>query len=516
MGPGQAGRGRGTVSSIDLVSLTKTFGPTVACAEVSVSFQGGRIHALLGENGAGKSTLMSMLSGLFPPDSGEIRVDGRPVEFHAPADALDAGIGMVYQHFKLFDDLSVADNLFAGRKHALPRLLSAKGRSNRARAICERYGVSQGKARRVGDLAIADRQQLEIVRLLARGTSVLIFDEPTAVLSPQEAARLFELLTQLKNDGHLVILITHKLQEVIDVSDSITVMRHGAVVASLETAGTSVDELARLMIGRRVAAESVKAPPPESGESALSLRGVHALGALRTPALTGVTLEVRSGEIVGLGGVTGNGQSELIEVLAGTLRPSSGTISVGGVAARKIKPRTMQQLGLGLVPEERNDVGLARGLSLWENLILKTYREHPIRRGPLLLRRMAIQKAEQLTQEIANAWGGLDLRRTAGTLSGGQAQRILLNREVSVARTALVLAYPTRGLDVGASAEVWQAVSQARNTGLGVLVVSEDVEELIGVADRISIMYAGSIIGEMSTENPDRDKLARMLGGVAA
>jgi general nucleoside transport system ATP-binding protein len=516
MSSGQTGRRHRTVSAIDLVSLTKTFGPTVACAAVSVSFQAGRIHALLGENGAGKSTLMSMLSGLFPPDSGEIRVDGTPVEFHSPADALQAGIGMVYQHFKLFDDLSVADNLFAGRKRALPPLLSAKGRTGRAGAICKRYGVSLGKANRVGDLAIADRQQLEIVRLLARGTSVLIFDEPTAVLSPQESARLFELLIQLRNDGHLVILITHKLQEVIDVSDSITVMRQGSVVANLDTADTSIDELARLMIGRHLSTANVKEPPPEFGGSVLSLNDVHALGALRAPALTGVTLEVKSGEIVGLGGVTGNGQSELIEVLAGTRRLSSGTISVGGVAAEKIRPRTMHELGLGLVPEERNDVGLARALSLWENLILKNYREHPIRRGPLLLRRVAIQKAEQLTREIAKAWGGLDLRRTAGTLSGGQAQRILLNREVAVARTALVLAYPTRGLDVGASVEVWEAVLQARNTGLGVLVISEDIEALIGIADRISIMYAGSIIGEVSTENPDRDQIARMLGGVAA
>jgi simple sugar transport system ATP-binding protein len=516
MKPGKTRHSRKIVSTVDLVSVTKAFGSTVACDAVSVSFQAGRIHALLGENGAGKSTLMSMLSGLFSPDSGEIRVDGVPVEFHAPGDALQAGIGMVYQHFKLFDDLPVADNLFAGRKRALPPLLSAKGRANEARAICSRYGVSLGQANRVGDLAIAERQQLEIVRLLARGTSVLIFDEPTAVLSPQEASRLFELLTQLKNDGHLVILITHKLQEVIDVSDSITVMRQGAVVASLDTAGTSVGELARLMIGRHLGTDDVKAPAPEFGGSALSLTDVHALGALRTPALTGVTLDVKGGEIVGLGGVTGNGQSELIEVLAGTLRLSSGTISVGGVAADKVSPRAMHKLGLGLVPEERTDVGLARGLSLWENLILKTYREHPIRRGLLLRRRLAVQQAEQLTDEIARAWGGLDLRRTAGTLSGGQAQRILLNREVAVARTALVLAYPTRGLDVGASAEVWEAVLQARSTGLGVLVISEEIEALIGIADRISIMYAGSIIGEVSTENPDRDQIARMLGGVAA
>jgi simple sugar transport system ATP-binding protein len=513
---GQSGRPRAAVSTIDLVSLTKAFGDTMACDAVSVSFQAGRIHALLGENGAGKSTLMSMLSGLFPPDSGEIRVDGTAVTLHAPGDALDLGIGMVYQHFKLFDDLSVADNLFAGRKRALPPLLSAKRRSQRAAALCERYGMSFGKASRVGDLAIADRQQIEIVRLLARGTSVLIFDEPTAVLSPQEASRLFGLLLRLKNDGHLVILITHKLQEVIDVSDSITVLRRGAVVASLETGDTTVDELAQLMVGRGLSKKTVKAPPPEFGGSALSLSDVHALGALRSPALNGVTLEVRSGEIVGLGGVTGNGQTELIEVLAGTLRPSRGTISIGGVAAEKINPRTMHKLGLGLVPEERNDVGLARGLSLWENLILKTYREHPIRRGPLLLRRIAVGKAEQLTREIAKAWGGLDLRRTAGTLSGGQAQRILLCREVSVARTALVLAYPTRGLDVGASAEVWEAVAQARSLGLGVLVISEEIESLIEIADRISIMYGGSIIGEASTVNPDRDQIARMLGGVAA
>lgn len=493
--------------SVELRGITKRYGDLVANDGVDFDVRRGEVHALLGENGAGKTTLMRILYGLTSPDGGEIRFDGRPVAIRSPHDAIRSGVGMVTQHFSLVRTMTVAENLALGRGGLL---VDERAAGEGARRASERYGIRIDPGAVVGDLSVGEQQRVEILKALARDCRFLILDEPTAVLVPQEVEALFETLRRLVTAGLGVVFISHKLGEVRAISDRVSVLRQGRLIATVPPT-TEERELARLMVGRPMAglARTSQAVAPET-EPVLRVRGLSATGRHGLTAISDVDIDVRPGEIVGVAGVSGNGQTELVEVLSGIRRPISGSIRVGGVELAGADPAEVVRAGLGRIPEDRY-ASLVPELSVAENLVLERIGEF-VTRGRLDEGRIR-RHAEELIERFAIRARPAD---RLATLSGGNIQKVLLARVLSRDPRVLVVAQPTRGLDVGATEYVRGQLLARRAAGVGILLVSEDLDELLALADRIVVMYEGRIVGELDATDADLDRLGLLMAGRTA
>lgn len=505
---------------LELRGIVKRFPGVLANDHISLKLYPGEILALLGENGAGKTTLMNILYGLLPPDEGTVMVRGDPVRFSSPADAIGKGIGMVHQHFMLVPVMTVAENVMLGEEKVHHRFfLDRAGVSEAIRKISERYGLAVDPQAYVQDLPVGIQQRVEIIKLLYRQADILILDEPTAVLTPQEVHELFGILKGLAAAGHSLIFITHKLKEALELADRIVVLRRGQVVGETEAARADEATLARMMVGRDVELV-VQKPVARPGEPVLTVEDLWVEGEHGEPAVRGVSLEVRSGEIVGIAGVQGNGQTEFMEALVG-LRPSrAGRVMLLGRPVMGLSPRQVLEAGVGYIPEDRQRDGLILPFAIEDNLVLDTYYHPPLSRRGWLDRRAIRQRAEKLAQafDIRTASLGLPVR----TLSGGNQQKVIVARELSRSIRLILALQPTRGLDVGSIEYIHQRIVEAREAGAGVLFVSTELDEILALSDRIVVFYRGRIVGTLEAAAADREQLGLLMagatgtGGVAA
>ena len=503
--------------AVEMRGITKRFPGVLANDSVDFVLRQGEIHALLGENGAGKSTLVNVLTGLYQPDVGTILINGQPVAFGSPGDAIRNGIGMVHQHFMLVPTQTVTENILLGLDK--PRFIMRMASFEREiGALGERYGLRVDPGAKIWQISVGEQQRVEILKILYRGARVLIMDEPTAVLAPQEIDDLFRTLRSMVAEGKSVIFISHKLNEVTRIADRITVLRKGAVTAAgLRPSETDASGLARLMVGREVVFR-LERKPRQAGEVVLAVEDAHALNDRGLPALRGVSLHVRAGEIVGLAGVAGNGQSELAEVITGLRAPTRGRVLVGGEAVVDLtkgggaKGQVIQRLiraGVSHIPEDRTHVGTAPNLSVTDNLIMKAYRSPPIGRGWSVDKAAARSRAAQLREEYEIAAPSVET--PVRLLSGGNLQRLILAREISGKPTLMIAMQPTRGLDVGAIEGVQRLLLEQRDAGAAVLLVSEELDELMSLSDRIYVIFAGDLMGEV--RQTDAASLGMMMIG---
>jgi simple sugar transport system ATP-binding protein len=497
-----------------MIGISKRFPGVVANDDVSFEAAPGEVHALLGENGAGKTTLSNVLTGLYRPDEGEIELYGERVHFHSPRDALDAGICMVHQHFRLVEPFSVAENIVLGdhRKHGRSFFLHTSATEAHVADLESRYGLRIDPKARIWQLSVGEQQRVEILKALYREARILIMDEPTAVLTPQEADALFETLRAMAADGKTVIFISHKLHEVMAVADRVTVLRGGKTVTTVDVAGASPRSLAALMVGREVetAARVERDAPPEQA-LALAVEGLSAHGDRGGEALHDVSLHVRAGEIVAIVGVAGNGQRELAETISGIRPSSAGTVSVGGKVLRGGDPRQAIGAGIAHVPEDRLGTGLAPSISVARNAVLKTYRSRPVSSGPFLRLGQIADLARSLMERYDVKAPGPET--PARNLSGGNLQKLVLGREFQGDPNVLIAAQPTRGLDVGAIETVHAYLRQAAAAGVAVLLVSEDLDEAFALADRLVVMYEGRIVGEADASSATVDEIGFLMAG---
>jgi ABC-type uncharacterized transport system ATPase subunit len=509
---GPAPNGSAPTAKPTLVSLrqiTKSFPGILANDQVDFDVQAGEIHALLGENGAGKTTLMNILYGIYRPDSGEIWIKGKRVEIRSPRDAIQLGIGMVHQHFKLVLPHTVAENVALGLR-GTPFWAPARAVAKKLRDFSERYGLPVDPDRRVWELSAGEQQRVEILKALIRGAEVLILDEPTSVLTPQEVQELFKVLQHMKAEGHGIIFISHKLDEVLEVADRITVMRRGKVVGTVPARDTNKAELARMMVGREVVFRLEKAVC-HPGEAALRVEDVYARNDRGLFALKGVSFHVCRGEILGIAGIAGNGQRELVEVLTGLRRAEKGKIFLLGEEVTNRSPRFLSDLGCAHVPEERIRMGIVPALPVEENLILKKHHRPPFCRGFFLngkaVRSFALNAIEEYGIMTPSP------RTPAKLLSGGNIQRLILARELSGSPAVVIAAHPTYGLDVGATEQIRQLLLRQREEGAAVLLVSEDLEEIMELSDRIAVMFRGEIMGIVPAEKATLEMIGLMMAG---
>lgn len=494
---------------LELKGITKVFGPLVANDDINLTVEPGQIHALLGENGAGKSTLMNVLYGLYHPDAGEILIDGQPVRFEGPGDAVAAGIGMVHQHFMLVPVFSVAESVALGYEPTTAGIISRKRAAQKVTELSERFGFNLDPNALIEDLPVGVQQRVEIVKALSRDAKILILDEPTAVLTPQETDELIEIMRQLKESGTSIIFITHKLREIRAIADQITVIRRGKVVGQARPTD-SEKQLASMMVGREVNLGVIKTQA-KGGDPVLALQGVTLVDEAGHVALDHLDFDVRSGEILCIAGVQGNGQTELCETILGLQVPDGGQITLAGenIDHQKIKARL--RAGMGYVPEDRSKDGMIATFSVAENMILDVYDQAPFATGISMHPPVVDANAKKLAGEF-------DVRLTSvqdpiSTLSGGNQQKAILARELSREIKLLVAAQPTRGLDVGSIEFVHKRIVEERDAGAAVLLVSTELDEVASLADRIAVMYRGRIVGIVPPDTP-RDALGLMMAGV--
>ena len=501
-----------TSNAIEMQGIVKRFPGVLANDRVDFEVRTGEIHALLGENGAGKSTLMNVLAGLYRPEEGTIRVHGRQVDLRSPRDAIDRGIGMVHQHFMLVPSQSVTENILLGLDE--PRFVMNLHRYERRVAeLAREFGLSVDPHAKIWQLSVGEQQRVEILKMLYRGTDILILDEPTAVLAPQEIEDLFGILRSMVEEGKSLVFISHKLGEVMAVADRITVLRKGQVTASgLRPTETTAADLARLMVGRKVLFQSEK-KIQDAGEVVLSVDTVCAENDKRLPALRKISFEVRAGEILGLAGVAGNGQRELAEVITGLRKCDSGQVLVNGQVVSNRSARVAIDGGVAHVPEDRKETGSAPNLSITNNLILKAYRTPPISRRAAVDYPVAREHAENLKDEYEIIAPSVET--SVRHLSGGNLQRVILAREISAGPGLMIAMQPTRGLDVGAIEGVHRLLLQLREAGTAVLLVSEELDEIMMLSDRIAVIYEGQIVGEVSGEASAemREQIGLMMTG---
>jgi simple sugar transport system ATP-binding protein len=497
---------------VALRGIVKEFPGVRANDGVDFELRPGEIHALLGENGAGKTTLMNVLAGLVRPDSGTIEILGDDAPVRSPRNAIDRGIGMVHQHFRLVDRFTVAENVTLGW-HAPKAILRPGPLEREIARLSTTYGMPVQADRPVWQLSVGEQQRVEILKNLYRGARVLILDEPTAVLTPQESLGLFESLRRMAEEGRGVVFISHKLDEVMTVADRITVLRRGRNVATVAKAKTNQGEMARMMIGQDLP-QAAAAGDREAGAPVLRLEAVEAADDRGLPALAGVELEVNAGEILGLAGVAGNGQLALAEVVVG-LRPISGgrVLFEGEDVSRWSIPRRIAA-GIGYCPENRLRHGVAPALSIAENLIAKSYRRAPVAGRFFLDRRGARRAAEELAKRFDIR--GADLDAPVTSLSGGNVQKVVLAREISAEPRLLIAAQPTRGLDVGAAETTRRLLIEQRDAGRAVLVISEDLDELVRISDRVAVICAGRIMGTFPADQADEEQIGLLMAGRAA
>lgn len=498
--------------AVELEGITKRFPGVVANQDVRIRVMPAEVHAIVGENGAGKSTLMKILYGMQRPDEGIIRVGGREVSFHSPKDAISAGIGMVHQHFMLAENLTVLENVVLGSEPVTADRvrLDFDGARKRIRELSRTYGMPLDPDRLVEDLAVGERQRLEIIKVLYRGARILILDEPTAVLVPQEVDELFKNLRELKREGVTVIFISHKLDEVLEIADTITVMRGGRTVATVNPAEVTARKLAHLMVGSEL-------PTPETRESTvtdevvLSVQGLTVHTQDGREVLRNVSFEVRKGEVVGIAGVEGNGQKELVEAIMGLPGNMSGRIVLDGRDITRWGTRDRREAGVGYIPEDRHERGLLLISPLWENTMLGHQTRRPFIRGPWIDRGGAHRRTDEVIRGFRVITPGPDV--PAYALSGGNQQKLIVGREMTAGPRLLIAAQPTRGIDVGAQAAVWEEIRRARAEGLGVLLISADLEELIGLSDTLYVVLRGELVAKLDPGKVTPEELGSHMTG---
>jgi general nucleoside transport system ATP-binding protein len=497
------------VPLLELRGITKRFPGVIANQDVDLVVYPREIHALLGENGAGKSTLMNVVVGLYRPEEGQILWRGKAVDIGSPHDAYELGIGMVHQHFMLVKPMTVAENVTLGME-ADGFVLDLQQVGEQIRELGKRYKMRVDPHVPVWQLSVGEQQRVEILKLLYRGADLLILDEPTAVLTPQEAEELGDTLTQMTAEGKAVIFITHKLDEVMRFATRVTVLRGGRVSATLNTAGSSKAELAREMVGREVLFRLDK-EAVEPGSVVLSMQDVHARSDKGLPALPGVSLEIRQGEILGIAGVAGNGQQELAEVVTGLRSVTAGQIHMEGTAVTNCSPLQAIRSGVCHIPADRMGVGVAGNMTVADNLIMKQFRRAPISRGQLLIPSAIRDYARRMVDAFRIATPST--RTPVRNLSGGNLQKAILAREIDAGGSLLVAAYPARGLDVGATETVHGHLLEQRGAGKAILLISEELEELLSLADRIAVTYEGRIMGVVRSEDANVEELGLMMAG---
>lgn len=495
---------------IEMRDITKVFGGFVANDKINLHLRKGEIHALLGENGAGKSTLMNMLAGLLEPTSGEIAVNGQVVNLDSPSKAASLGIGMVHQHFMLVEAFTVAENIILGSELTKNGVLDIAGASKEIKALSERYGLAVDPSAKVADISVGAQQRVEILKTLYRGADILIFDEPTAVLTPSEIDELMAIMKNLVKEGKSIILITHKLDEIRAVSDRVTVIRRGKSIETVEIAGATNADLAEMMVGRSVSFKTEKqASKPK--EVVLSIKDLVVNENRGVPAVKNLSLDVRAGEIVGIAGIDGNGQSELIQAITGLRKVESGSIELKGDSIVGLHPRQITELSVGHVPEDRHRDGLILEMMISENIALQTYYKEPHSKNGILNYSNITSYAKKLMEEF-------DVRAAselvpAAALSGGNQQKAIIAREIDRDSDLLIVSQPTRGLDVGAIEYIHKRLIEERDNGKAVLVVSFELDEILNVSDRIAVIHDGKIQGIVSPETTNKQELGVLMAG---
>ena len=495
---------------IEMREITKVFGEFVANDKINLELRKGEIHALLGENGAGKSTLMNMLAGLLEPTSGEIVVNGQVVKLDSPSKAASLGIGMVHQHFMLVEAFTVAENIILGSELTKNGVLDISRATREINELSERYGLAVDPSAKVADISVGAQQRVEILKTLYRGADILIFDEPTAVLTPSEIDELMAIMKNLVKEGKSIILITHKLDEIRAVSDRVTVIRRGKSIETVEIAGATNADLAEMMVGRSVSFKTEK-QEAQPKEVILSIKDLVVNENRGVPAVKNLSLDVRAGEIVGIAGIDGNGQSELIQAITGLRKIESGSVELKGQSIVGLHPRQITEMSVGHVPEDRHRDGLVLEMMISENIALQTYYKEPLSKKGILNYSNIINYAKRLMQEF-------DVRAAseivpASALSGGNQQKAIIAREVDRNPDLLIVSQPTRGLDVGAIEYIHKRLIQERDNGKAVLVVSFELDEILNVSDRIAVIHDGKIQGIVTPETTNKQELGVLMAG---
>ena len=499
------------ITSVEMCDIVKRFPGVLANDRVCFDVQAGEVHALLGENGAGKSTLMRQLYGMYEPDEGEITIDGQRAVFHSPADAIRAGIGMIHQHFMLVPTLTVAQNIALGLPSSRGPMLDLDKVSARVQDLSAAYRLKVEPDAYVWQLSVGEQQRVEILKALYRGASFIILDEPTAVLTPQEVDDLFATLRHMVSEGHGLVFISHKLNEVMAISDRVTVLRDGCMVGTIPGREATRDILVGMMVGREV--KPLAPQPLQAGAARLKIEGLHAQGDRGTEALRGVDLEVHAGEIVGLAGVSGNGQRELAQCLAGLRKVTAGAIIIDGKNLTHAELKAHIEAGLAYVPEERMRDGAIREFSVEENVFLHDHAAPEYTHGIFLDFRKMAAHATDLVKQYSVKTPSLDT--PIKNLSGGNIQKLILARELSRKPKILIAAQPTRGVDIGASEYIHQRLLEQRATGTAILLISEDLDETRSLSDRIAVMYEGKIMGVMQRGEATVEEIGLMMAGVS-
>jgi simple sugar transport system ATP-binding protein len=499
--------------AVEMRGITKRFGEVLANNGISLAIPDKSIHAIIGENGAGKSTVMNILYGFYGADEGEILIDGQPRAINGPGDAIKLGLGMVHQHFMLVEPLTVTDNIILGAEPTSGFSIDYRKARARVREISEQYGLKIDPDAHISNLSVGQQQRVEILKTLYRGARILILDEPTAVLTPQEVAEMFAILRGLREQGKTIIIITHKLAEVLALSDNITVMRDGKVVGNLPTIEATAEGLARLMVGREVLLR-VKKDEAKPRDAVLSVRGLSLRGEEGNPILDNVSFEVRGGETLGIAGVEGNGQTELIEILAGLRKATAGEVLLEGESFNNLDPRQRKQRGVAHIPEDRHRRGLLMTFDLAANSILGVHRDRPISGAILLNNDVIVERAERLVREYDVRPPNITL--PARALSGGNQQKLIVAREFDIKPRLVLVAQPTRGVDIGATEFIHRKLIELRDAGAAVLLVSAELDEVLSLSDRIVVVYEGRIVGEVDPKSVSEEEIGLMMTGAKA
>lgn len=498
---------------VELKQITKVFPGIIANDSISFKLHKGEIHALLGENGAGKSTLMNIVFGLYQPEEGSIEVNGEPVIIDSPNRAIELGIGMVHQHFKLVQPFTVTENIILGSEPKKGTRINYKKATEEIRQLSEQYGLQVNPNAKIHDISVGMQQRVEILKTLYRGAEILIFDEPTAVLTPQEISELMEIMKRLVAEGKSIILITHKLKEIMQIADNVTIIRRGKVIDTVKKSETTPQELAEKMVGRNVTFK-VDKKPAEPGTVVLQMENIISNNKEGTAILQGLNLQVRAGEILGIAGVDGNGQSELIEALTGLRHVDGGTVKLLGKDITNMSPRKITESGVSHIPEDRHKHGLVLDFSVSENMVLETYYKAPFNKNGFLNFDAIDKHATRLVERFDVRTPSIATH--ARSLSGGNQQKAIIAREIDKNPTLMIAAQPTRGLDVGAIEFVQQQLIAQRDQGKAVLLISFELDEIINVSDRIAVIYEGQIVGEVLPEKTNDQELGLMMAGSTA
>lgn len=493
--------------AIRMDKISKTFGTVKANEDVDLEVRNGEIHALLGENGAGKSTLMNMLSGIYKPDSGSIFVNGERVSFNSPKQSIRMGIGMIHQHFKLIDIMSAKDNITVGQKSSF--ISNNKELVRKIKEISDQYGLDVNPNKKVYQMSVGEKQTLEIIKVLFRGARILIMDEPTAVLTPQEIEKLFKIIRSMKEQGCAVIIITHKLNEVMEISDRITVLRKGRSIDTVKTKSVEIPSLIEMMVGKTVDLK-IKRENYEDSHELLSMDEVTVVDKDKKKALDNISLSLNSSEILGVAGVAGSGQKELCEVIAGLTPATKGRIFFEGENIIGKSPGDIIRLGIrmGFIPEDRLGMGLVASMDIVHNIILKDYQGQP---GIMLKRKPSVAKAEKIVNKLEISTPGIST--PVSKLSGGNIQKVLLGREIDSEPKVLITAYPVRGLDIGASYRIYDLLNEQKSKGVGIIFIGEDLDVLLELCDRIVVLCNGKMTGIVDAKRTSKEEMGFLMTG---